>query len=162
MRGWEGAGGLRPGAGRLLTDVKGLVILQPDVGLQGHGPQHPGPVVHTEPGLLHVDFRPDQVPLIVVEFKVIRVYCQVLIPIPHIEGKDHVPGGWTTQGLGRKESDPTGSSLHTTSPPHSSEFLECPSSFPQPGTKPINSLKRRTPGLSQICRSPEAASQPHC
>lgn len=69
--GWEGEGTFRLSSGLLLTNIEGLVILQPDVGLQRHRPQHPGPVVHAEPGLLHVDFSPDQVPLVVVELKVI-------------------------------------------------------------------------------------------
>lgn len=55
-------------------------------------------MIYTEPGLLHVDFSPDQVPLIVIELKVIRVYGQVLISISHIKGKDHIPGCWTMWG----------------------------------------------------------------
>lgn len=101
-RGWEGKGSFRPASGLLLTNIKGLVVLQPDVGLQGHRPQHPRPVINTEPGLLHIDLRPDQVPLIVVEFKVIGVYGQVLIPIAHVKGEDHIPGRWTMQWGGEK------------------------------------------------------------
>lgn len=98
LGGQGGDGSFRPASGLLLTNIEGPVILQPDVGLQGHRPQHPGPVIHTEPGLLHVDFSPDQVPLVIVELKVIRVHGQVLIPIPHIKGEDHIPGCWTIRG----------------------------------------------------------------
>lgn len=71
LGGWEGKGGFRLASGLLLTHIEGLVILHPDVGLQWHRPQNPGPVIHSEPGLLHVDFSPDQVPLIIVELKVV-------------------------------------------------------------------------------------------
>lgn len=84
--------GHRARGGGSLTDVEGSVELEVHEALRRGRPHHPGQFVHPQPGQLHVELSLHLVPLVVVPGHR-RAHRQVLVPVPNVVGKHHIPGG---------------------------------------------------------------------